>query len=83
MDAPGAVFVVGRADRLRVPEAAQVLGPRRRLNRALVVQQCAEHMAQEEFGITADHVLRQAPALDQKNQCQLPVAAFWSIVSKR
>src|SRR6516162_6772382 len=30
----GAVFVAGRADRLRVPEAAQVLGPCRRLNRA-------------------------------------------------
>src|SRR6516162_4575561 len=29
-----AVFVAGRADRLRVPEAAQVLGPCRRLNRA-------------------------------------------------
>jgi hypothetical protein len=43
----GAVFVAGRADRLRVPEAAQVLVPRRRLDRVLVVQQGAEHMAQE------------------------------------
>src|SRR5215475_5706882 len=42
------------------------LSPRRRLNRVLVVQQCAEHMAKEEFGVTADHVLRQAAALDQK-----------------
>src|SRR5215831_17187622 len=50
----GAVFVAGRADRLRVPEAAQVLGPRRRLNRVLVVQQRAEHVAQKEFGVTAD-----------------------------
>src|SRR6202048_1332642 len=47
----GAVFVAGRADRLRVPEAAQVLVPRRRLDRVLVVQQGAEHMAQEEFGV--------------------------------
>jgi hypothetical protein len=62
----GAVFVAGRADRLRVPEAAQVLVPRRRLDRVLVLQQGAEHMAQEEFGVAADHVLRQPAALDQK-----------------
>src|SRR5207237_6065540 len=28
--------------------------------------QSAEHMAQKEFGIAADHVLRQAATLDQK-----------------
>src|SRR6516165_5641638 len=62
----GAVLVARRADRLRVSEAAQVLVPRRRLDRVLVVQQGAEQMAQEEFGVAADHVLRQAAALDQK-----------------
>src|SRR5215472_737663 len=76
----GAVFVAGRADRLRVPEAAQVLGPRRRLNRVLVVQQCAEHMAKEEFGVTADHVLRQAAALDQKEP--VPAAARRLLVDR-
>src|SRR5438270_6070394 len=43
----GAVLVARRADRLRVPEAAQVLVPRRRLDWFLVMQQGAEHMAQE------------------------------------
>src|SRR6516164_11610870 len=54
----GAVLVARRADRLRVSEAAQVLVPRRRADRVLVVQQGAEQMAQEEFGVAADHVLR-------------------------
>ena len=62
----GAVLIARRADRLWVPEAAQVLVPRRQLDRILIVQQGPEHMAQEEFGIAADHVLRQAATLDQK-----------------
>src|SRR5438045_6533795 len=44
----GAVLVAGGADRLRALEAAQVLVPRSWLDRALVVQQSAHHMAQKE-----------------------------------
>ena len=62
----GAVLIARRADSLWVPEAAQVLVPRRQLDRILIVQQGPEHMAQEEFGVAADHVFRQAAALDQK-----------------
>jgi hypothetical protein len=58
----GAVLVASRPDRLRVPEAAQILGEHLRLEHHGI----AEHMAQKEFGLGADQPLRQSARLNQE-----------------